>query len=188
MSFSFSARLRRCQWKTGFPTRFSFRSAQSINGCNGKRDTDSATFLASRPYERPLFGRLIVARGHVNSVRPAARLGRGAASPVATVASSGSTWYFSASSQNSGFSSLTFSGYLSATLSNWVQSFGQIIEFVRVTGRILAHCPCHDPRGPHDLCARNPSVVIDRGDRPSSQNTVCGGVTVHHSSLHRRCT
>src|SRR6188508_1839254 len=63
MSFSFSARLRRCQWKTGFPTRFSFRSAQSINGCNGKRDTDSARFLASRPYERPLFGRLIVARG-----------------------------------------------------------------------------------------------------------------------------
>src|SRR4029079_18745805 len=184
MSFSFSARLRRCQWKTGFPTRFSFRSAQSINGCNGKRDW----FLASRPYERPLFGRLIVARGHLNSVRPAARLGRGAASRVATVASSGSTWYFSASSQNSGSSSLTFSGVLIGYVVELGPILVEIIEFVRVPGRILAHCPCHDPRGPHDLCARNPSVVIDRGDRPSSQNTVCGGVTVHQRSLHRRCT
>jgi hypothetical protein len=58
-------------------------------------------------------------------VRPAARLGRGAASRVATVASSGRTWYFSASSQSNGSSSLSFSGYLAATSSNCVQSLAR---------------------------------------------------------------
>ena len=58
----------------------------------------------------------------VKCVRPAERLGRGVATRVAKVASSGMTWYFFASVQNSFSSSLTFCGYLAATSSNWVQS------------------------------------------------------------------
>src|SRR5262245_34974131 len=68
------------------------------------------------------FGVPVISPDQVNSVRPAARLGRGATSRVATVASRGRTWYLSASSQNRLAISLTFSGYLSATLSNCVQS------------------------------------------------------------------
>src|SRR5208283_421586 len=68
------------------------------------------------------FGVPVISPDQENTARPAARLGRGATIRVATVASSGSTWYFSASSQNRLSISLTLSGYLAATLSNCVQS------------------------------------------------------------------
>src|SRR5215471_9757694 len=69
------------------------------------------------------FGVPVISPDQVNSLRPAARLGRGVTRRVATVASSGRTWYLAASSQNRGTSSVSFSGYLAATLSNCVQSF-----------------------------------------------------------------
>src|SRR5262249_13037816 len=40
--------------------------------------------------------------------------------------------------------------------------FGQIIEFVRETGRVLAHRAGDDPWRPHDLCACDPAIMIDR--------------------------
>src|SRR5262249_42393190 len=102
------------------------------------------------------FGVPVISPDQVNSVRPAARLGRGATSRVATVTSRGRTWYLSASSQNRLAISLTFSGYLSATLSNCVQSS------VTSTRRILARCRGEDPRRPHDLGAGDPAVMVDR--------------------------
>src|SRR5215471_17033692 len=68
------------------------------------------------------FGVPVISPLQVNSLRPAARLGRGVISRVATVASSGRTWYLAASAQNNLSSSLTLAGYLLATLSDWVQS------------------------------------------------------------------
>src|SRR5215831_241992 len=79
---------------------------------------DESRMLGASPFGVP-----VISPDQVNSVRPAARLGRGETMRVATVASSGRTWYLAASSQNRGSSSLSFSGYLAATLSNWVQSF-----------------------------------------------------------------
>ena len=68
------------------------------------------------------FGVPVISPDQVNCVRPAARLGRGATSRVAKEASSGRTWYLSASTQNRFSSSLSLSGYLAATLSYCVQS------------------------------------------------------------------
>ena len=47
----------------------------------------------------------------VNVFRPAVMLGRGTTRRVATVASSGSTWYFFASFQKISWSSFTFFGF-----------------------------------------------------------------------------
>ena len=58
----------------------------------------------------------------VNSSRPAVRLGRGVTSRVATEASSGRTWYFSASCQKIASISLSFSGFSAAMSFDWVQS------------------------------------------------------------------
>src|SRR5262249_16098774 len=69
------------------------------------------------------FGVPVISPDQLNSLRPAARLGRGETRRVATLASRCRTWYLAASSQNRGSSSLSFSGYLAATLSNCVQSF-----------------------------------------------------------------
>src|SRR5262245_48219391 len=60
---------------------------------------------------------------HEKATRPAARLGRGVAIRVMVDASSGNTWYFWASIQNSESSSFTLAGLLLATSSNCVQSF-----------------------------------------------------------------
>src|SRR5262249_33403156 len=68
------------------------------------------------------FGVPVILPDQVNSVRPAARLGRGATTRVATEASSGRTWYFCASVQNKGSSSLSLAGFLAATSSSCVQS------------------------------------------------------------------
>src|SRR5881296_3111364 len=68
------------------------------------------------------FGVPVISPNQANWLRPAARLGRGATTRVATVASSGRTWYLFASTQNSCSSSLTLSGYFAATSSNCVQS------------------------------------------------------------------
>src|SRR5262245_22680729 len=78
---------------------------------------DASRMLGASPFGVP-----VISPDQVNSVRPAARLGRGATARVATVVSSGRTWYLLASSQNRLSISLTFSGYLSARLSNCVQS------------------------------------------------------------------
>src|SRR5262245_53791669 len=68
------------------------------------------------------FGVPVISPDQVNSVRPAARLGRGATTRVATEESSGRTWYLAASAQNSLSSSLSLAGYLAATFSDCVQS------------------------------------------------------------------
>src|SRR5262245_8405549 len=68
------------------------------------------------------FGVPVIWPDQVKLVRPAARLGRGATARVAADASSGRTWYFSASTQKSFSSSLSLSGCLSAMLSYCVQS------------------------------------------------------------------
>src|SRR5262249_11949766 len=68
------------------------------------------------------FGVPVISPDQENSVRPAARLGRGWTSRVAAEESRGRTWYLFASTQNSFSSSLSLSGYLSATLSYCVQS------------------------------------------------------------------
>jgi hypothetical protein len=78
---------------------------------------DASRMLGASPFGVP-----VISPDQVNALRPAARLGRGATIRVATVASSGRTWYLPASTQNRLSSSLTFSGYLAATLSNCVQS------------------------------------------------------------------
>src|SRR5262245_56295150 len=112
------------------------------------------------------FGVPVISPDQVNSVRPAARLGRGATARVATVASSGRAWYLLASSQNRLPRYLPFSGYLSATL----PILGEIIQLIRESGRILAHRPGGDPRGPHHLGAGDPAVVIE-------------GVVAHHLKI-----
>src|SRR5262245_46848888 len=78
---------------------------------------DEARMFGASPLGVP-----VISPDQVNLVRPAARLGRGVTTRVATVASSGRTWYFSASTQNSFSSSLSLSGYLAARLSHCVQS------------------------------------------------------------------
>src|SRR5262249_5044907 len=78
---------------------------------------DELRMLGASPFGVP-----VISPDQVNSLRPAARLGRGATTRVAKVASSGGTWYLAASVQNSFSSSLSFAGYLAATLSNCVQS------------------------------------------------------------------
>src|SRR5215470_9054911 len=69
------------------------------------------------------FGVPVIRPDQVNWLRPEERLGRGATARVATVASSGRTWYLFASTQNSFSSSLTLAGYFAATFSYCVQSF-----------------------------------------------------------------
>src|SRR5215468_4862412 len=78
---------------------------------------DASRMLGASPFGVPVIVPL-----QVNVLRPAARLGRGVMSRVATVASNGRTWYLLASTQNNFSSSLSFSGYLAATSSDCVQS------------------------------------------------------------------
>src|SRR3974390_719147 len=68
------------------------------------------------------FGVPVTSPDQVNPGRPAARLGRGETIRVATVASSGSTWYLAASVQNKFSSSFSLAGYFAATFSYCVQS------------------------------------------------------------------
>src|SRR5262249_57931777 len=68
------------------------------------------------------FGVPVILPDQVNSVRPAARLGRGATTRVATEASSGRAWYFRASGPHKGSSSLSFAGFLAGAASSFVQS------------------------------------------------------------------
>src|SRR5215469_17031771 len=77
---------------------------------------------ASRMLGASPFGVPVISPDQLNSVRPAERLGRADTTRVATLASSGSTWYFAASAQNSLSISLILSGYLAATLLSCVQS------------------------------------------------------------------
>jgi len=58
----------------------------------------------------------------VNTLRPAVMLGRGVIIRVTTVVSSGSTWYFLASSMKSACICFSFSGFLAATSVDCVQS------------------------------------------------------------------
>src|SRR5262245_66446660 len=78
---------------------------------------DVSRMLGASPFGVP-----VIWPDQANLVRPAERLGRGATARVETDASSGRTWYLFASTQNSFSSSLSLSGYLSATLSYCVQS------------------------------------------------------------------
>src|SRR5215813_12723115 len=78
---------------------------------------DESRMLGASPFGVP-----VISPDHVNCVRPAARLGRGATARVDIEASSGMTWYLAASTQNRFSSSLSFSGYLAATFSHCVQS------------------------------------------------------------------
>src|SRR5262245_30235377 len=78
---------------------------------------DESRMLGASPFGVP-----VIVPDHANLVRPAAKLGRGATTRVATVASSGKTWYLAASAQNRFCSSLSLAGYLTATFSNCVQS------------------------------------------------------------------
>src|SRR5262245_50794321 len=68
------------------------------------------------------FGVPVISPDQVNSLRPAARLGRGVTTRVIKVASSGRTWYLAASVQNRFSNSLSLAGYLAATFSDCVQS------------------------------------------------------------------
>jgi hypothetical protein len=74
--------------------------------------------LGASPFGVPVSGRV-----QVKTLRPALRLGRGVTRRAAIEASSGSTWYFCASFQNSPCSSLSFAGFLAAMSSYCVQSF-----------------------------------------------------------------
>src|SRR6266702_2650110 len=78
---------------------------------------DELRMLGASPFGVP-----VIRPVHVKCVRPAARLGRGDAALVASLASSGRTWYLFASTQNRFASSLSLAGYLAATFSNCVQS------------------------------------------------------------------
>src|SRR5262245_9181649 len=117
---------------------------------------DESRMLGASPFGVP-----VTSPDQVNSVRPAARLGRGATTRVATVASSGRTWYLFASSQKRFPKSLTLSGYLSVGHVVVLRPIlGDIIQFVGEAGRVLAHRRGEDPGGPHDLSAGDPAVVI----------------------------
>src|SRR5215475_13616846 len=78
---------------------------------------DELRMLGASPFDVP-----VISPDQVNWLRPAARLGRGATARVAKEASSGSTWYFFASTQNRRSNSFSLSGYLAATFSYCVQS------------------------------------------------------------------
>jgi hypothetical protein len=71
---------------------------------------DESIMLGASPLGVP-----VISPDQVNWVRPAERLGRGATTRAATVASSGNTWYFCASDQNRFFRSWSLAGYLAAT-------------------------------------------------------------------------
>ena len=68
----------------------------------------------------------------MNTFRPAVMLGRGVTSRVATDASSGSTWYFSASLQNRSCSSFSLSGFFAATSSRLRPVACEVVELPRV--------------------------------------------------------
>ena len=79
---------------------------------------EALRMLGASPLGVPVSGAV-----QVNTLRPAVMLGRGVTSRVATEASSGSTWYFSASFQNSSCISFSLAGFLAARSSDCVQSF-----------------------------------------------------------------
>ena len=134
------------------------------------------------------FGLPVISPDQVNCVPPAARLGRGATTRVATEASRGSTWYLFASTQNSFSSSLSLSGYLAATSSYCVQSLvTSYSSYGKPAGSwFTAPASFHGGRITSVL-AIQPSMV-DGVVAQSSQNTGCGVSTARWRSLRRRCT
>src|SRR5262249_46558731 len=102
------------------------------------------------------FGVPVTSPDQVNSLRPAARLGRGKTARVATEASSGSFL------PEQRFQLLELVRIRGGDVVVLCPILGQIIEFVRVAGRILAHCPDDHPRRPYHFGARDPAVMMDR--------------------------
>src|SRR5262245_4619867 len=78
---------------------------------------DVFSTLGASPY-----GVSVSGCAQVNTLRPAVMLGRGVMVRVTVDESSGSTWYFLASTQKRFCSSFSFAGYLAARFSDWVQS------------------------------------------------------------------